>query len=191
VRVTGLGCGREQLGSGFFVADHAVVTNAHVVAGVDTVSIDSGGRAFSATVVLYDPQQDVAVLRVPDTSQPALRLAGQTPERGTDAVALGFPGGGPLAFVPAVVTQAFDAAGPDIYNSGSTSRQIVELRADVQRGDSGGPLIVAPGVAGGIVFGASRTNAAVGYAISANSVATEIRQATGNVGAVTSGACLP
>lgn len=191
VRVTGFGCGREQLGSGFFVADHAVVTNAHVVAGVDSVSIDSGGRAFSATLVLYDPRQDIAVLRVPETSQPALRLAGQTPERGTDAVALGFPGGGPLVFVRAVVTQAFDAAGPDIYSRGSTSRQIVELRADVQRGDSGGPLIVAPGVAGGIVFGASRTNAAVGYAISANSVATEIRQATGNVGAVSSGACLP
>jgi S1-C subfamily serine protease len=191
VRVMGFGCGREQLGSGFFVADHGVVTNAHVVAGVDSVSIDAGGRTFSASIVLYDPKQDVAVLRVPGTSRPALRLADQTPQRGTDAVALGYPGGGPLALVPAVVTQAFDAAGPDIYEQGSTSRQIVELRADVRRGDSGGPLIVAPGVAGGIVFGASRTNAAVGYAIAANSVADKIHRAADDVRTVSSGACLP
>jgi S1-C subfamily serine protease len=190
-RITAFGCGREQLGSGFFVAAHAVVTNAHVVAGVDRVSIDLGGHAFPATLVLFDPRQDVAVLRVPDASAPVIRLATQTPTRGVDAVALGYPGGGPLALVPAVVTRSFDAEGPDIYDRGQANREIVEMRADVRRGDSGGPLIVAPGVAGGIVFGASRTNADVGYAISADSVATEIREAADNGQAVSSGACLP
>jgi S1-C subfamily serine protease len=190
VQVLVIGCGHEQLGTGFFVTSQVVVTNAHVVAGGDTMSVAFGGDTYEARLILYDPRQDIALLRVPTASAPALRLAATSPQRGTDAGALGHPGGGPLALIPAVVTAAFDAAGPDIYGAGSVTRSIVELRADVRRGDSGGPLLTAPGVVGGVIFGASRVDAGVGYALAASSVATEIREGTNRTATVGSGACV-
>ena len=189
VQVVVIGCGREQLGSGFFVAEHVIVTNAHVVAGGNTISVALGGFTQRATLVLFDPKQDIAVLRLPTMSAPPLRLVQNPPERGSPAAALGHPRGGPLTVIPAVVTARFTASGPDIYDNGSVSREIVEVRADVQRGDSGGPLLVQPGLVGGIVFGASRTSADVGYAIAANSVASEIGNASTRSAVVPSGAC--
>jgi S1-C subfamily serine protease len=189
VQVVTIGCGREQLGSGFFVAEHMVVTNAHVVAGGDSISVALGGFTQRATLVLFDAHQDVAVLRLSSMTAPPLRLAQTAPERGTPAAALGHPRGGPLTVIPAVVTARFTATGPDIYDNGSVSREVVEVRADVQRGDSGGPLLVEPGLVGGIVFGASRTSPDVGYAIAADSVAREIGNASARSAAVASGAC--
>ncbi len=191
VQVLAMGCGREQLGSGFFAAEQVVVTNAHVVAGADTVSVALGGQTYEAHIILFDPGQDVALLRVPTASAPVLRLATTTPERGTEAAALGHPQGGPLAVIPAVVTAGFDASGPDIYGNGSFTRGIVELRANVQRGDSGGPLLTAAGLVSGIVFGASRFEPGVGYALAAAAVGTEIHEGTTRTLTVGSGGCLP
>ena len=190
VQVVVIGCGREQLGSGFFVAEHVVVTNAHVVAGGSSISVAVGGFTQRATLVLFDAHQDIAVLRLPTMSAPPLRLSQNPPERGTPAAALGHPGGGPLTVIPAVVTQQITATGPDIYDQGSVTREVIEVRADVQRGDSGGPLLTEPGLVGGIVFGASRTSPGVGYAIAANSVAGEIGDASTRSSAVPSGACI-
>lgn len=189
VQVITIGCGREQLGSGFFVGDHVVVTNAHVVAGGDSISVALGDSTQRATLVLFDDRQDIAVLRLPTMTAPPLRLAQNPPQRGMAAAALGHPGGGPLTVIPAVVTSHFTASGPDIYDQGSVTREVVEVRADVRRGDSGGPLLIRPGLVGGIVFGASRTTSGVGYAIAANSVAREILDASTRASAVPSGAC--
>jgi S1-C subfamily serine protease len=191
VRVVTIGCGREQLGTGFFVGQHAVVTNAHVVAGGDEIRVELGSVTAPAQLVLFDASQDVAVLSVPDASAPPLQLAGATPDRGTDAAALGHPAGGPLVVIPAAVTASYQAVGPNIYDQGTVERWIVEIRANVQRGDSGGPLLVAPGVVGGIVFGASRTTSGVGYAIAADAVAGEIRSAVTSTTPVSSGECTP
>src|SRR5205823_3962079 len=98
-------------------------------------------------------------------------------------------GTGLYVAVHAVVPAEFTALGPDIYDHGRVSGAIVGVRADVRRGGSGGRLLTAPGLVGGIVFGASRTSPGVGYAISANSVAAEIREASTRTGAVPSGAC--
>jgi S1-C subfamily serine protease/uncharacterized membrane protein required for colicin V production len=190
VQVVTTGCGREQLGTGFFIADHVVVTNAHVVSGGESVAVALAGTTYRATLILFDPRQDVALLRVPSVTGPPLELAGSAPPRGTQAAALGFPGGGGLTVIPAVVTASFVADGPDIYDQGVVSRNIVEVRAGVRRGDSGGPLLTAPGVVGGIVFGASRSDSSVGYAIAAESVATELREGAARSAAVDSGACL-
>jgi len=190
VLVTVVGCGREQLGTGFFVTNHVVVTNAHVVAGGDTMTVTLGDRSYEAHLVLFDPRQDVALLNVPTASAQPLSISSTTPRRGTVAAALGHPGGGALSLIPAVVTAEFTTQGPDIYATESVNRDIVELRADVRQGDSGGPLLTDVGVVGGIVFGASRTDANVGYAIAATSVAAEIREGASRTASVASGACL-
>src|SRR5205085_6608220 len=92
VRVLGTACGLGVEGSGWVAAPHTVVTNAHVVAGESDTTVEVGGNApgLAAEVVDFDPHDDVAILRVPDLSQPALHLA-STPRSGTSAAILGYP----------------------------------------------------------------------------------------------------
>src|SRR5439155_7942537 len=68
VKVEAAACSRIQDGSGAVIGDGLIVTNAHVVAGSKhpTVLTHPDGRALKATVVAFDPNRDVAILRVPD-----------------------------------------------------------------------------------------------------------------------------
>jgi uncharacterized membrane protein required for colicin V production len=189
-RVTGSGCGAwQQVGSGFFISPTHVVTNAHVVAGTDETSVSLGGVTYATRVVLFDPEVDVAVLFAAEADAPALELADGTPERGTTGVTLGYPGGGPLRVSPAAVTANHEVPGPNIYGEGRYDHSVVEMRADVERGSSGGPLVVAPGVVGGVVFGESRSVADVGYAISASQAREAIGDAASRTRAVDTGPC--
>lgn len=188
--VSSTGCGAwQQVGSGFFVTATHAVTNAHVVAGTDTNSVTVGGATHDAVVVSFDPDVDIALLYVAGANAVPLELDLTLPERGDAAVALGHPGGGPLTVSPAAVTATHEVVGPDIYGEGRVEHSVVEMRADITRGNSGGPLVVAPGVVGGVVFGESRTAADVGYAISAPSAAASIGNATQRTAAVDTGPC--
>ena len=190
-RVIAGGCGPGlAVGSSFFVSRTHAVTNAHVVAGSTSSSVHIGGVDRDAVVVAIDPAVDLALLYVPGASAPALQLSAQAPERGTPAAVLGFPGGGDLAVTPAAVTATHDVPGPDIYGDGLYTRDVVELRAAIRRGNSGGPLVVAPGVVGGIVFGASRVSGEVGYAIGSDEALERIGPFIGATAAVDTGACL-
>ena len=62
------------------------------------------------------------------------------------------PGGGRLTVVPAAVADRYQATGRDIYGTDRVRREILELRAEIDRGDSGGPLILEDGTVGGVVF---------------------------------------
>ena len=59
-------CSRRLMGSGFVAADDYVITNAHVVAGTQTVRLDTKVGLKDATVVYYNPDVDVAVLHSRD-----------------------------------------------------------------------------------------------------------------------------
>lgn len=190
-RITASGCGTGlSVGSGFFVSATHAVTNAHVVAGSDATTVTVGGATLDAVVVAYDDEADLALLHVPGAHAPALALAQTTPTRGTTGVALGYPGGGELTVTPAGVTAAHDIAGPNIYGEGAYERSIVELRATVRRGNSGGPLVIEPGLVGGVIFGASRINPEVGYAIGADEAVERIAPFIGATAAVDTGPCL-
>jgi uncharacterized membrane protein required for colicin V production len=189
-QVRGSGCGAwQQVGSGFFVSPTHIVTNAHVVAGTDAVSVTVSGATYETVVVVFDPDVDVAVLYAPQANAPALRLADASPPRGTTGVALGYPGGGPLTVSPAAVTANHEIPGPNIYGEGRYDHSVVEMRADVERGSSGGPLVVAPGLVGGVVFGESRSVADVGYAIAAPQARDAIGDGTSRTQAVDTGPC--
>lgn len=190
-RVASTGCGPgTSVGSGFFVSSNHAVTNAHVVAGSSGTTVTVGGNLYEAVVVAYDTSADLALLHVPSVSAPALTLATGVPARGTTGVALGYPGGGPLTVTAAAVTAAHDISGPDIYGDGSHQRSVVELRAEIRRGNSGGPLVVEPGVVGGVIFGGSRLSAEVGYAIGSDEAAERLGPFIGATTAVDTGACL-
>ena len=193
LKVSAATCGFSSVGTGFVVSPGYVVTNAHVVAGAEArgVRVNAGGRVLTAVPVLFDPDLDVALLHVTDILPIALTLASVDPGHGTVGATLGYPGGGPLTISPAAVTGKYPAVGHDIYGKGRVRRQVLELQAEIDRGDSGGPLMLLDGTVGGVVFAEARTNPDVGYALTATEVANVIWPGFGRTAAVDTGACLP
>lgn len=190
-RITASGCGAGlAVGSGFFISPTHAVTNAHVVAGSGQTTVTLGGATFDATVVAYDDEADLALLNVPGARAVPLRLSSNVPARGTTGVALGFPGGGDLAITSAGVTASHSIRGPNIYGDGVHERTVVELRSAIRRGNSGGPLVVEPGLVGGVIFGASRIDPDVGYAIGSNEAMVRLGPFIGSTAAVDTGPCL-
>ncbi len=193
VRIEGVACGQVLVGTGFSIKAGYFITNAHVVAGATriTVSPDLQGGRYRASVVLFDPRLDVAVLRVANLSLPPLRFADTAPARGTGAAVLGHPEGAPLTAVPAAVNQELAARGRDIYGRSVVTRDVLELHAAVRPGDSGGPLIVPGGSVGGVIFAESRSEADVGYALDPTDVAADVAPALTKTVGVSVGACAP
>jgi S1-C subfamily serine protease len=190
VRVEGQACGAIQEGSGFVAAPHYVVTNAHVVAGVKdpTVQKQNGGSQ-TGTVVLFDPGLDVAILRVSATPGPPLPLDGRDVARGAEGAVLGYPGGGLLTFGPAAVRRQLEATGRDIYGNSVVTRDVYELQANVQPGNSGGPFVLLGGKVAGVVFAASTTERRVGYALASPPVLDLLRKAQGRTQPVSTQTC--
>lgn len=184
-------CGRVSTGTGFVVGPGGyVVTNAHVVAGSKAVLVAFDGQtAVDADVVLFDPKLDIALLHAPKIRAAPLVFATADPKRGTIGAALGHPGGAPLRVIPAAVSSSYSAEGRDLYGSGRVRRQIVELRADIERGDSGGPLIMPDGTVGGVVYAEALSDPSVGYALAPAAVADRIRPALGTTTRTATGQC--
>jgi S1-C subfamily serine protease len=191
-RVDAQACGQVYSGTGFAVAPNYLVTNAHVVAGATdvTVTADATSRRARGTVVLFDPDLDIALIWTRDLVLRPLRLAATTPERGTVGAALGHPNGGAVSVIPAAVSAEISARGRDLYGTATAIRDILELRAPVQPGDSGGPFVLADGSVGGVVFAQSRTDAGIGYALDPLAVAERVDPLLGRTTAVATGACL-
>ena len=166
VRVLATACGGTQLGSGWVSSPSTVVTNAHVVAGGSNVSVQEQAGTLPATVVLFDPATDVAVLRVEDLSGPPLNLSGAL-DKGAVGAVLGYPGRaeGRLSVGPAAVQERYEALGLDIYSREEVTREIYQLQARVEEGDSGGPFVRPSGRVAGMLFAASTTDARAGYAL--------------------------
>jgi S1-C subfamily serine protease len=191
VKVVATTCEFQSSGTGFVIARGYVVTNAHVVAGASTIQIRTiGGDSLDAVPVYDDPELDVALLWAPRLDAPALRFASTDPARGAAGATLGYPHGGALTIAPAAVGGSYVATGRDIYGDQRVSRTILELRAMVDQGDSGGPFVLTDGTVGGVVFAEARTNDDVGYALTATSVATAVQPRVGRTGAVSTGACI-
>jgi S1-C subfamily serine protease len=190
VRVVAVTCGFQSSGTGFVVAREYVVTNAHVVAGGRTLRITGSAGTHDAEAVFFDPDFDIALLRVPGLDAPVLSLAARDPVRGAVAAVLGYPGGGPLRIVPAAVAGSYDALGRDIYGAARVERNVLEIHAEIDRGNSGGPLMLVDGTVGGVVFAEARTNDEVGYALTPTDVAERVGPAIGSTVPVSTGSCL-
>jgi S1-C subfamily serine protease len=192
VKITGEAeaCGRGQEGSGFVVVTHRVVTNAHVVAGMSApqVQIAGTGRQYQAKVVLFDAQRDIAVLAVPRLPAPALDL-GDDLARGDDAVVAGFPRDGPFTASAARVRSVVQAGGEDIYGRSGVVREVYQVYAEVQPGNSGGPLLAPDGSVVGIVFAKSLDDATTGYALTMAESLPDVRAGIVADTAVSTGGC--
>jgi len=189
VKVEGNGCGGVVEGSGFVASPGVVVTNAHVVAGVNTpYIIDSHGQ-HQANVIWFDPNLDLAVLTTTNLAGSPLPISSATSANSTPGVVLGYPGGGDFTASPALVLNSFIATGRNIYNQGTTNRSIYEVKAKVIPGNSGGPLVNAQGAVIGIIFAESTTYNSVGYALTMQQPSNELHRALKQNQIVSTGVC--
>ncbi|WP_406168012.1 MarP family serine protease [Streptomyces sp. NBC_00996] len=188
VKVEGVSGNQGREGSGFVYTSEHVMTNAHVVAGIDrpTVRVGGVGRSYEARVVLFDAQKDVAVLYVPGLRAPVLGFD-DSASRGDSAVVAGYPQDGGLDLQAATVASRIDATGQNIYNTDTVTREIYSIRSTVRPGNSGGPLLTTDGKVYGVVFARSTSDDETGYVLTADEVAGDARRAANATAPVDTG----
>ncbi len=182
-------CSRSLEGSGFVIAPQRVMTNAHVVAGTDTVGIETTAGDYPARVVYFDPEVDIAVLAVPRLRAPALPFAAETAKAGDSAIVLGYPLDGPYKATPARIRGRINLRGPDIYEANTVQRDVFTVRAEIRSGNSGGPMITPDGKVIGVVFGAAVEDPETGFTLTAEQVRSEVDQAPSQSTNVSTGSC--
>ncbi|TMR89974.1 MarP family serine protease [Nonomuraea basaltis] len=171
-------CGKHITGTGFVYAPDHIMTNAHVVAGVDEelLIVDHERRPRPAAVVLYNPKRDVAVLHVPNLGLPTLTFDGRA-DRGNDAIIAGYPKGRGFTSQPARVAARQSVSIPDIYRESQVTRDVYLIRGKVEQGNSGGPLLARDGRVLGVVFASVTSQDDTGYVLTAAEVASDARRA--------------
>jgi S1-C subfamily serine protease len=192
VKITGdaHSCSRQIEGSGFVFAPGKVMTNAHVVAGVRSPSVQvAGGAKLRATVVYYDPHVDIAVLAVAGLTARPLPFSTSPAGLGASAVIMGYPQDGPFAASAVRIRGIENARGPDIYQDRQVTREIYALRGDVEPGNSGGPLLDTGGQVEGVVFGKAVNDNDTGYALTSSQVAAAARAGATATAAVSTQGC--
>jgi S1-C subfamily serine protease len=190
VRSLAPSCQKVLEGSGFVIAPDRVMTNAHVVAGSNSVQIYASGNPLDATVVSYDPAVDIAILAVPNLPPPPLAFAQGEAKSGSSVVVLGYPGGGNFTATPARIREAIKLSGPDIYRDPApVTRDVYTIRASVEQGNSGGPLIDLNGHVLGVVFGAAVDDPDTGFVLTADEVAGQLSK-IGDTAQAATGVCV-
>ena len=181
-------CGRGVEGTGFLYSPDRIMTNAHVVAGVDDPGVVVGEEELPAEVVYYNPDLDIAVLAVDGLDRPFLRFDKGGEARDSGAV-LGYPNDGPYDVQAARIRGEQRLRSPDIYGDGTVVREVFSIRSLVRPGNSGGPLVSEGGDVLGVIFAASVTDPDTGYALTAEQVAEGAAQGITNDTEVGTGAC--
>ncbi|MBL9038297.1 MAG: trypsin-like peptidase domain-containing protein [Archangium sp.] len=158
--------GAASLGSGFVITPGGlVVTNAHVIAGAETIAARlSDGRSFEARVVGRDPQTDLALLwlvRAP-TLQTVTLGDSDTLEVGDWVVAMGSPFGLDTSVSHGIVSARERVIGVGAYDD------FLQFNAPINPGNSGGPLFDMKGAVIGVTTATVRQGPGVAFAVPVN-----------------------
>ena len=159
------------------------------MAGVDEPVVEVPGvGALPGRVVQLDTARDIAVIAVENLQASPLPL-GEELDNGATAAFAGYPAGGPYQIQPASVQSLSPVLVNDIYGSDPQSLQVYSLAANVQQGNSGGPLLDMQGRIAGVVFAKSTVDAPVGYALSLEELRPIAQSAPGLSEPVSAGQC--
>src|SRR5256885_3754833 len=155
-------------GSGFIVsADGYILTNNHVVAGADKVTVRLyDKREFTAKVVGTDPNTDVAVIKIDTRGLPTVSLGNSDSTRvGEWSLAIGNPLGEAFAFtVTAGIVSAKGRLLAGLQQTRYSIQDFIQTDAAINPGNSGGPLVNIRGQVVGINSAiASETGLSAGY----------------------------
>ena len=182
-------CQKVLEGTGFVVSPNRVMSNAHVVAGSESVTVEVDGQTYDAFVVSYDPNADISILDVPDLPAAPLSFVDELAPPGTDAIVMGYPGGGDFTATPARIRETIELNGPDIYRKTTVTREVYTIRGTVRQGNSGGPMINRGGKVLGVVFGAAVDDADTGFVLTSDEVGAQLAK-VGSTARVPTGVCV-
>jgi S1-C subfamily serine protease len=162
VRVLGTACGLGVQGSGWVAGNGVIVTNAHVVAGQDDTTVQLGGEGdrHDADVVLFDVENDIAVLRSSGVAGTRALEMNEGARAGTSAAILGFPENGSYDVQPGRLGATLTATTQDAYGRGPIRRRITTLRGLVRHGNSGGPMVDGSGRVVATIFASAQSGSA-------------------------------
>jgi S1-C subfamily serine protease len=172
------------VGSGIIVsADGLILTNAHVVAGGGTLTVQlQDGRQLPGTVVSSDAAKDLAIVRVQATGLTPAQLGKSSAIKvGESVVAIGTPLGEYAESVTAGIISATDrtiTVAGDRRGQGTQLSGLLQTDAAINPGNSGGPLIDAAGNVIGVVTAASGAAQGIGFAIPIDEAASMISAAS-------------
>ncbi|MEO0983261.1 MAG: Do family serine endopeptidase [Pseudomonadota bacterium] len=174
-------------GSGFFIDDDGhIVTNNHVVADADKVSVTlADGEELEAEIVGVDPLTDLAVLKVSaDNDQPYVEFAEGVSLRVGDWV---LAVGNPFGLGGTVTSGIVSAIGGQ--NREGQYLDFIQIDAPINRGNSGGPTFDLKGRVVGVnsmIFSPNGGSVGIGFAIPAKVARETVAQIIEN-GSVTRG----
>jgi S1-C subfamily serine protease len=158
-------------GTGIIISSSGdILTNNHVIdgAGSVTVQIDGSGPQLAATVLGYDPTDDVALVKINDISGLSLKVAplgnsdGLTIGETVVAIGNAYGKGGTPAVVSGTVADLDQSITASDGGSSENLTGMIETNADIVSGDSGGPLVNAAGQVVGMDTAGSETGASFG-----------------------------
>jgi Do/DeqQ family serine protease len=168
----------QSLGSGVVVdaAKGYILTNNHVVAGADDISVTlQDGRSFKGKLIGTDPATDVAVVQIQASGLHALPMADSSALRvGDYVVAVGEPFGLGQTVTAGIVSALGRSGLGD-----SSYQNFIQTDASINPGNSGGPLVNLRGELVGIntmIFSPSGGNVGIGFAIPSNLTAEVMKQ---------------
>jgi S1-C subfamily serine protease len=191
VRVIGEGCNGAVQGSGFVVTPNVVITNAHVVAGIKEPYVYKGTKPHAAQTVYFDQDYDIAILRTKDMDDiKPLQLSQVILADKSPVLIMGHPDNGALTISGGSIIDSINARGRNIYDRGLVTRQIYEVSASIEQGNSGGPMIAADGTVAGLVFGKSVTNKSVSYVLPSSRLSTPLAQFADSTTKVSTSKCV-
>jgi S1-C subfamily serine protease len=181
VKILGTACGLAVQGSGWVASSGLVVTNAHVVAGEDDTTVQTdGGPQLDAQAVVFDPHNDVAVLRVGGLGAPSLEGHPRAPA-GEPVAILGYPEDGPFHISPGRLGSTQTVISRDAYGNGPVQRRMTAIRGNIRSGNSGGPVVDDQGRVVATVFAATTRGPRGGFGIPTGIVESDVRAAQGPV----------
>lgn len=171
VGVRGEACGATSRGVGVVVGDGRVLTNAHVVAGIDAIEVD--GR--EGVLVGFDANRDLALITVSGLGRPGIELG--SVEAGDEGTLVAIDATDSYVRHPFRVRRRIRATGEDIYRDAGADRRALEVEVEFAPGWSGAGLFDDQGRLVGVAFAESRRTRGVTYAVAES----EIRDFLGSV----------
>lgn len=161
----------KATGSGFLIAKNGLAaTAAHVVDKAARVTVlTMAGEELDCTVVSADLTTDVALLRLPKGSYPALTIAKSAPASGATLRAMGYP-----AKDTAIITEGLAAAA----NGTVSDKERMLVTCDIVNGMSGGPVFDRYGQVVGLCSGSVRTMSGIHLAARWEDLNTAVQAAS-------------
>ena len=168
------------LGTGFVVrSDGVIVTNAHVIAGADSISVMMrDGKVYTAKKLGVDETNDVAVIKIDANDLPVVKIGNSSSlVVGEWSIAIGNPYGFVLGnSEPSVTAGVISGVGRNLIEGGDGPQQyydMIQTDAAINHGNSGGPLANADGEVIGVnssIYSSSGGSEGLGFAIPINRV---------------------